>query len=64
MTKNGVITISESAAYLWKQMDEGKTIRELCELLLQEYDVDLETALCDVKEMVDSMYEAEMVKRQ
>ena len=57
MTKNGVITISESAAYLWKKMNEGKTIIELCELLLEEYEIDRETALSDVKELVDSMCE-------
>ena len=63
MTKNGVITISESAAYLWKKMDEGKTLIELCELLLEEYDIDKETALADVKEMVDSMCEVETISR-
>ena len=63
MTRNGVITISESAAYLWKKMDEGRTITELCELLLGEYEIDRETALADVKEMVDSMCEVEAVSR-
>ena len=64
MTKNGVVTISESAAYLWEKMDEGKTVSQLCDLLLEEYEVDRETALSDVNEMVDSMCQMEIIKKQ
>lgn len=64
MTSNGVVTISESAACLWKRMNEGKTVSQLCEMLLEEYDVDRETALSDVNEMVDSMCEMKILKRQ
>ena len=63
MTVHGAITISESAAYLWGYMDKGKTVEELCNLLMKEYDVDKETALIDVKEMIDSMVEMDIVKR-
>ena len=62
MTTNGVVTVTESAAYLWKKMDDGKTISQLCELLLEEYDVDKETALYDVEEVVNSMCEMEIIK--
>lgn len=62
MMTNRVITISESAAYLWRKMDGEKTVAQLCDLLLEEYDVDRETALSDVNEMVEDMYLAGMVK--
>lgn len=62
MTTNGVVTISESAAYLWKKMEEGKTLSQLCELVLKEYDVDRETALTDTKELINSMCGMEMIK--
>lgn len=55
MTTNGVVTISESAAFLWKKMDEGKTLFQLSELVLEEYDVDRETALTDVKDLIRNM---------
>ncbi len=55
MTTNGVVTISESAAFLWKKMDEGKTLSQLSELVLEEYDVDRETALTDVKDLIRNM---------
>ena len=62
MTTNGVITISESAAYLLKKMDQGKTISQLCELLLEEYEVDRETVLSDVNEMVNNMYALNIIE--
>ena len=64
MTRNGVVTISESAAYLLKKMDVGRTISQLCDLLLEEYEVDRETALFDVQEMIDSMCQQEIVKKE
>lgn len=64
MTTNGVVTISESAAYLWKKMDEGKTISQLCELLLKEYEIDRGTALADVSEMINGMVKMDIVKMQ
>lgn len=64
MTRNGVVTISESAAYLLKKMDVGKTISQLCDLLLEEYEVDRETALLDVQEMIDSMCQQEIIKKE
>lgn len=63
MTSSGVITISESAAYLWRNMKEGKTIPQLCELLLNEYEVDEETAQRDISEMIDSMTELNIIKK-
>lgn len=64
MTTNRVVTISESAAYLWSRMKGGKTVQELCDLLCQEYDVDRETALADVREMAQGMCEMGIVTKQ
>ena len=64
MTANGVVTISESAAYLWKKMDEGKSMSQLCDLLLEEYEVDRDTALSDISEMIDGMLKTKAVKRR
>lgn len=45
-----LISLNESAAYLWKNV-EGKDFdsNTLCQLLMQEYDVDAETASNDAK---------------
>lgn len=48
-----VISLNESAAYLWNAV-VGKefTCQELADLLCNEYDVDAQTALEDVTQMV------------
>ena len=61
MKYKDVMTVSESVAYLWQKLEEEKTALQLCELLLQEYDVDRETALSDINEMLDSMIKLEML---
>ena len=50
-----IISLNESAAYLWRQV-EGKDFDAalLAKLLTEEYEVDEATALCDAeKTMVD-----------
>lgn len=58
-----VITLNESAAYLWKQMD-GKEFTEadLVKALLEEYDVEEAQAQEDVKNLVASWKQAELVE--
>lgn len=49
-----VISLNESAAWLWKQV-EGKefTPETLAALLMEEYDVDEATALADARNLAD-----------
>lgn len=51
-----VISLSNSAAWLWKQL-EGKKFTETdaVELLVQEYEVDKQTAIDAVKWWVDAL---------
>jgi hypothetical protein len=57
-----VISLNESAAYLWNAVI-GKefTCQELADLLCKEYDVDAETALKDVEQMVAGWKELGLV---
>ena len=43
-------TLTESGAFLWKELINDVSEQELVTALLNEYDVDEETANCDVKE--------------
>ncbi|MBR4030677.1 MAG: PqqD family protein [Clostridia bacterium] len=45
-------TLTESGAFLWKELINDVTEQELVTALLSEYDVDEETANCDVKEFL------------
>ncbi|MBQ6750573.1 MAG: PqqD family protein [Bacteroidaceae bacterium] len=58
-----VITLNDSAATLWnKVMDKDFTEEELVNILLDEYEVDKETAAKDVKTLVASWKEAELIE--
>ena len=48
-----VISLNESAAYLWNAVtDKEFTCQELADLLCKEYEVDAQTALVDVGQML------------
>ncbi len=48
-----VISLNESAAYLWNAVAGREfTCQELADLLCKEYEVDAQTALADVSQMV------------
>jgi Coenzyme PQQ synthesis protein D (PqqD) len=45
------VELSESAAFVWRQMDGVRSLREIGRLLAREYDIDEETAIEDVAEL-------------
>ncbi len=52
---NGLMTLSESGAALWRIMEKETTMDELEEFLLSEYDIDKDTVQKDVEYFVESM---------
>lgn len=59
---NKMISMNSSAAYLWRNV-EGKefTVEDLKDLLLEEYEVDAETALSDAEAVARKWIEAGIV---
>ena len=58
-----IISMNESSAYLWKQV-EGRpfTADELTRLLTDEYEVDAETANRDVNVLIEKWKEAGIIE--
>ncbi|MBQ8095544.1 MAG: PqqD family protein [Prevotella sp.] len=57
-----IISLNESAAYLWKKVqDKDFTAEDLTSLLLDEYDVDEQTAKQDAETLLKQWQEAEIV---
>ncbi len=52
---NGIITLSESGALLWSKMETEVSEDELVGHIVNEYDIDPETARKDIEEFIDSM---------
>ncbi|ETD21097.1 MULTISPECIES: PqqD family protein [Prevotellaceae] len=47
---SNIISMNESSAYLWKNIhDKEFTVEDLANLLMQEYEVEKETALNDAR---------------
>ena len=59
---NGMITLSETAAFIWKHLEEAASQEELIGMLREEYEVDEETAETDVRELLKQMIEADMIE--
>lgn len=49
---NGVITLNDTAAFLWQKLNEGAQPDALESALLNEYEVDREEAKKDVEEFL------------
>jgi hypothetical protein len=52
---NGIMTLSESGAFLWRRLEKNASIEEMVNALLDEYDVDRDTATKDVEDFVECM---------
>ena len=52
---NSVYTLNESGAYIWEQIDGKKTIQDIIDLLVREYEIDKNMASEDVREFVGNM---------
>lgn len=54
---NGMVTLNETGAFLWKQLDQGCDQARLVESLLDEYEVSPEQAQKSVEDFVAKIQE-------
>lgn len=54
---NAMINLNESAAFLWKQLENDITEDELIKRLTKEYDVDYEKASASVEKFISKLKE-------
>ena len=52
---NGLITVNEVGADLWKMLQSDVTFEELLRGILEEYEVDEETAREDIREFLEKL---------
>lgn len=60
---NGLATINEVGVFLWKLLQNDITEEELVEKLLEEYEVDEETAKADVADFIDVLVANKVLER-
>ena len=59
-----IISMNETSAFLWEQIEQKDNFdaETLTKLLLDNYDVDKETALNDASELIKQWLEAEIIE--
>jgi len=55
---NAMITLNETGAFLWKKIEEGKNQEELLDAMLEEYEVDSETAKAHIEKFCEKLKSA------
>ncbi len=60
---NKIITLNSSAAYLWRAVEgEEFDVAKIADLLIEEYNIDRQTAEKDAKTITDQWIEVGIVK--
>ncbi len=58
---NCMITLNETGAFLWQQLQSERSSQELIEALLAEYEVETAVAEVDVARFVEKLQQAELL---
>ena len=56
-----IITLNETGAFLWQQLETEKTPDEILKAMLSEYAVDEATAKADIIEFVENLKKASLL---
>lgn len=60
---NGMITLNEMGAFLWKRLEQGATRESLLADVLAEYDVTEERALAGIDRFLARLTEEEFIEK-
>jgi hypothetical protein len=55
-------TLNETAAFLWEKIDGTKTINQLAEEIVQEFDVEIKEAIFDTNNFIYKINELLIIK--
>lgn len=54
-TVSGIIALSETGAFIWKELEQDVSQEQLVSRLIEEYDVEQEQALHDVQSFIENL---------
>jgi hypothetical protein len=59
---NGIITLNESAAFLWRKLKEGLELPVIMDALMKEYNISSELAKEDTQQFMARLRQADMLE--
>lgn len=59
---NGLISLNGMATFIWENLGKVDSVDDLINLVLDEYDVDYDTAKTDIQEFVKSLQQVGIVE--
>lgn len=62
LTMNGMITMDEVGVTIWKGIQSEKTAEEILKGILEEFEVEEETARTDMEEFIAKLKEADLIE--
>ncbi len=58
---NGLFIVTETGAFIWKNLSYVKTEEEILEKMLEEYEVDRETAQSDISDFLQKLRDFDII---
>lgn len=62
MSFNGLITINKSGKFIWENIEGVNSQEELLQLILDNYDIDRDTAKADMEEFLEILKKADIIE--
>ena len=59
---NGLITMSDTARFIWENMEKAESLEEMIQMILDEYEIDEETAKKDAIGFISQLLQAGFVE--
>lgn len=59
---NGLITLSDTARFIWENLEKVDSTKEMVDLILEEYEIDEQTALRDTVQFVSQLVQAGFIE--
>lgn len=59
---SGMVTLNDTGAFLWKQLSEEQSERDMVQVMLREYDTDENTARKDIQEFIRKLKAADLLE--
>lgn len=59
---NGMITVTDTARFIWENIEKADSLEQMVEMILEEYEIDEETARADAVRLISQLVQSGFVE--